>query len=188
MTPSATVRSLRGCACSRRPSAWCRRAKASRCSARLVAMDATRTRPWQRARRGPRGDRSRDGAVRGPSSDRWATTLSGGEQQRVARARPRAGTAVLDEPTTSLIRYDDDVELLRRLRDDGVTVVPATHNLNLAARYADIGGSHAGRLAAHGPPGDVLTAPTGRTCVQWPVTSLAGGAPQVTPQSGEVPS
>ena len=75
-------------------------------------------------------------------ADRWLSTLSGGERQRVRLARALAQepcVLVLDEPTTFLdIRHEmTTFELLRRLRDEGTTVVLATHNLNLAARYAD---------------------------------------------------
>ena len=56
-----------------------------------------------------------------------------------ARSRRSRRVLVLDEPTTFLdIRHEmTTFELLRDLRDEGTTVVLATHNLNLAARYAD---------------------------------------------------
>ncbi|MBW3554404.1 MAG: ABC transporter ATP-binding protein, partial [Gemmatimonadetes bacterium] len=69
-------------------------------------------------------------------------TLSGGERQRVRVARALAqepATLVLDEPTASLdIAHEMGIfELLRGLADGGVTVVIVTHNLNVAARFAD---------------------------------------------------
>ncbi len=151
--------------------------------------------PWQRE-----GSDDRTAIVRAMErcdvaqfADRWVTTLSGGEQQRVRLARALAqepNALVLDEPTTSLdIRHEmTTFELLRRLRDEGVTVVLATHNLNLAARYADeLVLMHQGRLIAHGPPSEVLTAATVEGAYQWPVeiASHAGGAPQVVPRSME---
>jgi iron complex transport system ATP-binding protein len=124
-------------------------------------------------------------------ADRWMETLSGGEQQRVRLARALAqepSALVLDEPTTSLdIRHEmTTFELLARLRDEGVTVVLATHNLNLAARFADdLVLMHAGRVLAHGAPTEVLTPVQIAGAYDWPVdiTTYGGGAPQVVPRS-----
>jgi iron complex transport system ATP-binding protein len=94
---------------------------------------------------------------------------------------------VLDEPTTFLdIRHEmTTFELLRRLRGEGTTIVLATHNLNLAARYADeLLLLNRGRLIARGSPADVLTAERMAEVYEWPVSILthAGGAPQVDPR------
>src|SRR6185437_9492562 len=95
--------------------------------------------PWQRER--DEDVRAVDRAMTrcdvAQFADRWTTTLSGGEQQRVRLARALAqkpAILVLDEPTASLdIRHEmTTFELLRRLRIDGTTVLVATHNLNLA--------------------------------------------------------
>ena len=125
-------------------------------------------------------------------SDRWMATLSGGEQQRVRLARAIAQDApvlVLDEPTTSLdIRHEmTTFELLRELRADGTTIVLATHNLNLAARYADdLVLLRDGAVVAHGAPADVLTASRVEATYEWPVDIAVhtDGSPQVVPQSG----
>jgi len=123
-------------------------------------------------------------------ADRWLSTLSGGERQRVRLARALAqepSVLVLDEPTTFLdVRHEmTTFALLRDLRDAGTTVVLATHNLNLAARYADeLVLMREGRVAAHGAPTHVLTAERLGEVYEWPVAveSHAGGAPQVYPQ------
>jgi iron complex transport system ATP-binding protein len=123
---------------------------------------------------------------------RWISTLSGGERQRVRLARALAqqpAVLALDEPTTFLdIRHEmTTFELLRRLRDEGVGVVLVTHNLNLAARYADeLLLMNRGRLVAHGTPADVLTKERVDAVYEWPVSIVAdaAGAPQVLPLSG----
>ena len=120
-------------------------------------------------------------------SDRWLTTLSGGERQRVRLARAlaqEAPTLVLDEPTTFLdIRHEMTMfALLRELRAEGATVVIATHNLNLAARFADdLVLMHRGAIVARGTPPEVLTAGRIAAVYEWPVTIVPheSGAPQV---------
>lgn len=114
--------------------------------------------------------------------------LSGGERQRVRVARalaqePRA--LLLDEPTASLdIAHEMSLfELLSTLREERVTVVIVTHNLNVAARYADrLVLLENGRSAAAGSPRDVLTRNTIERVYGWPVTiRTENGAPQVVP-------
>ena len=91
-------------------------------------------------------------------------TLSGGEKQRVviASALTQApDVLLLDEPTASLdLGYQLEVaSLLTRLnRDRGVTMVLATHDLNLAASLCDrLVLMRDGRIFAQGPTRDVLT-------------------------------
>ncbi len=77
----------------------------------------------------------------GDKMDRFPSELSGGEQQRVAIARALAGDPKLilaDEPTANL-DYTNKlriVELLKKARELGKTVVFATHDTQLAS-YAD---------------------------------------------------
>jgi iron complex transport system ATP-binding protein len=93
-------------------------------------------------------------------------TLSGGEKQRVviASALTQApDILLLDEPTASLdLGYQLEVAaLLSRLnRERGVTMVIATHDLNLAASLCDrLVLMRDGRVVAQGPTREVLTAP-----------------------------
>jgi len=98
-----------------------------------------------------------------------ATTLSGGEAQRVKLARELARRSsgrslyILDEPTTGL--HFDDVrqllELLNRLTDLGNTMIVVEHNLEVikcADRVIDLGpegGAKGGELIAWGTPKEV---------------------------------
>jgi excinuclease ABC subunit A len=98
-----------------------------------------------------------------------ATTLSGGEAQRVKLSlelskRDTGRTLyILDEPTTGLHFHDIDLLLrvLHRLRDHGNTVVVIEHNLDViktADWIIDLGpegGDGGGRIIAEGAPEDV---------------------------------
>ncbi len=106
-----------------------------------------------------------------------ATTLSGGEAQRIKLARELAKRAtgrtlyILDEPTTGL--HFEDVRrllaVLERLADQGNTVVVIEHNLDViktADRIIDLGpegGSGGGRVIAVGTPEEVATLPQSHT-------------------------
>jgi iron complex transport system ATP-binding protein len=96
-------------------------------------------------------------------ADRPVTELSGGERSRVALARVLAVEAqvvLADEPTAFLDpRHQLDVmQLLRKAADGGTLVIVVTHDLGLAARYADAVLVMAdGQLAAHGPPREALS-------------------------------
>lgn len=99
-----------------------------------------------------------------------STTLSGGEAQRVKLATElsRRGTGktiyILDEPTTGLHFADVHklVEILRKLSDDGNTVVVIEHNLDVikvADYIIDIGpegGDNGGTVIAKGTPEEVV--------------------------------
>jgi iron complex transport system ATP-binding protein len=116
-------------------------------------------------------------------------TLSGGEWQRVrlARALAQAPKAmVLDEPTGALdIRHAMELlELVRTLVGEGLGALIVTHELNLAARYADRVMLLAnGVVQAVGTPKEVLTADPLTRVFEWPVaiTIWNGGIPQVVP-------
>jgi excinuclease ABC subunit A len=95
-----------------------------------------------------------------------ATTLSGGEAQRVKLStelskRSTGQTVyILDEPTTGLHFADVHklLEVLERLRDEGNTVIVIEHNLDMIKRADHIidlgpgGGVNGGKIIASGPP------------------------------------
>ena len=95
--------------------------------------------------------------------DRRVTELSGGERSRVALARVLAVEApvmLADEPTASLDpRYQIDVMTnLRAAADAGMLVIVVTHDLGLAARFADtVLVLREGRLVATGAPAEALS-------------------------------
>ena len=98
-----------------------------------------------------------------------ATTLSGGEAQRVKLASELSKRStgrtiyILDEPTTGLHFADVHklLEVLERLRDEGNTVIVIEHNLDMIKRADYVvdmgpgGGINGGRLVASGTPEQV---------------------------------
>ncbi|CAN5619348.1 heme ABC transporter ATP-binding protein [soil metagenome] len=125
-------------------------------------------------------------------ADRSVLELSGGERQRARLARAlaqQARTLVFDEPTASLdIAHEMSLfELLAELRAGGATIVVVTHNINIAARYADrLMLLREGAVAAAGLPHSVLDRQTVEAVYGWPVTiTTHDGAPQVVPEKRE---
>ena len=98
-----------------------------------------------------------------------ATTLSGGEAQRVKLAKELSKSAhnhtlyILDEPTTGLHMYDVQLllKVLKRLRDNGNTVVVIEHNMDVIKSSDWIidlgpeGGFNGGEIIATGTPEDI---------------------------------
>lgn len=93
-------------------------------------------------------------------ANRSFNSLSGGEQQRVILARALAQKTkclILDEPTNHLdIKYQ--LQLMEIVKNLGIEVIAAIHDLNIAAMYCDkIYVLKNGEIVAYGTPKDVLT-------------------------------
>ena len=134
-----------------------------------------------------------------------ATTLSGGEAQRVKLSRELAKRAtgrtlyILDEPTTGLHFHDVEqlLHVLHRLRDEGNTLVVIEHNLDViktADWVIDLGpegGEGGGEIIAVGTPEEIAANPrswTGRflaPLLQRAALPAPGQiAPRATAQTG----
>ncbi len=106
-----------------------------------------------------------------------ATTLSGGEAQRVKLAtelhRPakKHTVYILDEPTTGLSMADVHqlIEVLLRLRRNGHTVIVIEHHLDVVKcsdwvlDLGPEGGEHGGEIVAQGTPENVSANPASYT-------------------------
>jgi excinuclease ABC subunit A len=106
-----------------------------------------------------------------------ATTLSGGESQRIKLARElsKKSTAnmlyILDEPTTGLHASDNEklLKILHRLVDNGNTMIIIEHNMDVI-KTADYildmgpkGGDEGGEILAFGSPEEIVNCETSLT-------------------------
>jgi iron complex transport system ATP-binding protein len=131
-------------------------------------------------------ERTDAAALRGRRIDQ----LSGGEWQRVRLARALAQESdglVLDEPGTFLdIAHEmEQFEMLTSLAQGNRAVMLVSHQLNLVARFADtLVLLDEGRVAAHGPPSEVMRGDVLERVYRWPVLVARDpvvGAPTLVP-------
>jgi excinuclease ABC subunit A len=110
------------------------------------------------------------------SLERAATTLSGGEAQRIRLATQIGSSLVgvlyiLDEPSIGLHQRDNEklIDTLKRLRDLGNTVIVVEHDegtIRAADHVVDLGpgaGEHGGEVVAEGTPAQLERAPESLT-------------------------
>lgn len=113
--------------------------------------------------------------------DRPVTALSGGEQQLVIIARALAQKPrllLLDEPTSHLDLGNKGriLQILRALRDEGVSLVLTTHDPNVAAQVASfVVLMRQGQVLSAGPPDSVLTSEGLSATFRVPVQVLQVG-------------
>jgi iron complex transport system ATP-binding protein len=126
-------------------------------------------------------------------ADRRMDQISGGEKQRVILARAlvqQPSLLLLDEPTLHLdIKAQVDLlDALRRLsKENRYTVVVVTHELNLAAEYADqVVLLQKGKTLRVGPPSSVFQRELLEQVFQTPLSVELGpsGRPRVTVLGG----
>jgi excinuclease ABC subunit A len=129
-----------------------------------------------------------------------ATTLSGGEAQRVKLAKELSKRAtgstlyVLDEPTTGLHFHDiaQLLSVLYKLRDQGNTIVVIEHNLEVikaADWIIDLGpegGAGGGAVVASGPPEAIVATPGSHTgaCLREMLDTCAPDQPKARGSMG----
>jgi polar amino acid transport system ATP-binding protein len=101
----------------------------------------------------------------GDRMDHYPDQLSGGQQQRVAIVRALAiepEIILFDEITSSLDPelVGEVLDVLRKLREQGMTMVVATHEMNFAREAADkVCFLHDGIIAEEGPPESIFAYP-----------------------------
>lgn len=95
----------------------------------------------------------------------YPANLSGGQQQRVAIARALAmepEVMLFDEPTSALDpeTIGEVLNVMKRLADEGMTMVVVTHEMTFARRVADwvVVFDH-GKIVEQGPPAQIFDAP-----------------------------
>jgi polar amino acid transport system ATP-binding protein len=98
-------------------------------------------------------------------ADAYPAQLSGGQQQRVAIARALAmepQVMLFDEPTSALdpeLR-DEVLRVMRRLVEEGMTMIVVTHEMQFARDMADrVLFFDAGRVAESGSPDQIFSNP-----------------------------
>jgi iron complex transport system ATP-binding protein len=125
-------------------------------------------------------------------ADREYTRISGGQRQLALIARALAQDApvvVMDEPTASLDFGNQALVLteVKRLAQSGLGIVLSTHDPDHAFAIGDrVVFLHAGRVVAHGAPGEVLTRQLLEQVYGVPVTieTFADGRVACVPQLG----
>ncbi|MBY6410400.1 amino acid ABC transporter ATP-binding protein [Rhodococcus sp. BP-252] len=101
----------------------------------------------------------------GDKGDNYPSQLSGGQQQRVAIARALAmkpKVMLFDEPTSALDpeMVNEVLDVMIRLRDEGMTMVVVSHEMGFARAAADrVVFMSDGRIVEDAPPNEFFTNP-----------------------------
>jgi ABC-2 type transport system ATP-binding protein len=108
----------------------------------------------------------------------WVGKLSGGQRQRLAVACALVGNPellFLDEPTTGLDPQSRRQlwEIIRKLREEGRTILITTHYMDEAERLCDrVAVIDGGRLIALGSPSELIATLGGEHVVEFALTSV----------------
>jgi polar amino acid transport system ATP-binding protein len=122
---------------------------------------------------GARADELLDRFGLGDHGDAYPDQLSGGQQQRVAIVRSLAMSPelmLLDEVTSALDPelVGEVLAIIRELKDGGMTMILATHEMGFAREISDrVCFLDGGRIVEHGPPEQIFEAPTGERTKQF---------------------
>ncbi len=98
-------------------------------------------------------------------ADQYPSTLSGGQKQRIAIVRALAmnpKVMLFDEPTSALDpeMVGEVLDLIKKLADDGMTMVIVTHEMGFAREVADrVLFMADGIIAEQGTPEEIFTKP-----------------------------
>ena len=139
-------------------SALDRAAERRRRTAHGVAVEPRRSRSARARRCSPR-------SVLSDKAANYPAALSGGQQQRVAIARALAmepDVMLFDEPTSALDpeTIGEVLSVMKRLADEGMTMVVVTHEMTFARRVGDwVAVFDAGRIVEQGPPAQIFDSP-----------------------------
>jgi len=115
----------------------------------------------------------------GEKRDHYPSQLSGGQQQRAAIARAlamRPQIILFDEPTSALDPelVGEVLRVIRRLAEDGTTMLIATHEMSFAREVATHAMFlHNGVVEEEGPANKVFDSPTSERCRQFVNSSLS---------------
>lgn len=128
----------------------------------------------------------------GDKAREFPDRLSGGQQQRVAVVRALAlkpEVMLLDEITSALDpeMVGEVLEIIRELKDLGMTMILATHQMGFASQIADrVAFLDRGSILEEGPPSKIFETPENPRTRQFLQRILAGGATTglATPQPG----
>jgi polar amino acid transport system ATP-binding protein len=102
----------------------------------------------------------------GEKANSYPEQLSGGQKQRTAIARALAmdpSAMLFDEPTSALDPelVHEVLEVMRQLRDDGMTMIIVTHEMNFARQVADrVIFMDQGKIVEEGPPSVIFDRPS----------------------------
>ena len=130
-----------------------------------VTLGPTKVRKLPKAEADKRAGELLDRVGIANQADKYPAQLSGGQQQRVAIARALAmdpKVMLFDEPTSALDPelVGEVLQVMKRLADDGMTMLVVTHEMNFAREVADrVAFMADGRIVEYGTPAEVLDNP-----------------------------